>query len=74
MAKAEAALREASRLRPGDPKPLSYLGNLYVMNGQRDKAIESLNASLSLTGEGAQERLRIQRLLNAIRDGAKPTP
>jgi tetratricopeptide (TPR) repeat protein len=71
---AETALREASRLRPGDARPLAYLGNLYAMNGQRDKAIESLNASLALSGEGATERRPMQRLLDALRTDGKPSP
>jgi len=64
--RAEAALREANRLRPGDMRPLAYLGNLYAMNGQKVKAIETLNASLGLVGEGGAERPRIQRLLKAL--------
>ena len=67
--RAEAALREANRLRPGDLRPLAYLGNYYAMSGQREKAIESLNASLALVGEGGAERPRIQRLVKALQSG-----
>lgn len=70
-ARAEAALREASRLRPGDARPLAYLGNLYALSGQRDKAIASLSSSLGLTGEGAPERQRIQRLLKSLQSGVR---
>lgn len=66
---AEEALREANRLRPGDPRPLAYLGNLYVMRGEKDKAVASLAASLALVGEGDEGRERIQRLLRALESG-----
>ncbi|MFQ5701966.1 MAG: tetratricopeptide repeat protein, partial [Acidobacteriota bacterium] len=45
---AEEALREASRLRPGDALPLAYLGNVYVLSGRPAEAIASLDASLAL--------------------------
>jgi tetratricopeptide (TPR) repeat protein len=66
---AEEALREASRLRPGDARPLAYLGNVYVLSGRRDDAIRSLDASLALMEEQSAERPRIERLLEALRDG-----
>lgn len=68
---AESALREANRLRPGDAKPLAYLGNLYALSGQRDKAVESLNSSLALAGEGTAQRQSIQRLLKALQSGTR---
>lgn len=66
---AEEALREASRLRPGDARPLAYLGNVYVLSGRRDDAIKSLDASLALMTEQSAERPRVERLLGALRDG-----
>lgn len=77
---AEAALREANRLRPGDPKPLACLGNLYVLGGETDKAVEALNAALALAGSDAQDapvsedRQRIQRLLKALQDARRGGP
>jgi len=68
---AESALREASRLRPGDPLPLAYLGNLYVLAGRGTQAIEALNASLALMTEESQERPRVRRLLQALLDAGK---
>lgn len=69
MGAAEEALKEASRLRPGDPRPLAYLGNLYVVSGRPHQAIESLDASLGLMPEVSAERQRVQRLLDALRNG-----
>jgi cytochrome c-type biogenesis protein CcmH/NrfG len=66
---AEEALREATRLRPGDARPLTYLGNVYVLSGRRDDAIRTLDASLALMEEQAAERPRVERLLVALRDG-----
>ncbi|HKY32656.1 MAG TPA: tetratricopeptide repeat protein [Candidatus Polarisedimenticolia bacterium] len=65
---AEAALKEAVRLRPGDHRPHAYLGNLYALSGQRDHAIESLGASLALMPEGMEERQRVERLLQVLRE------
>ena len=66
---AEEALREASRLRPGDAVPLAYLGNVYVMSGRREDAIRALDASLALMDEQNAGRPRVERLLGALRDG-----
>ncbi len=68
---AETALLEASRLQPGDARPLAYLGNLYVITGRQDKAIQSLEASLALLEEGAEGRRRIERLLDALKERRK---
>lgn len=66
---AEEVLQQASRLRPGDARPLAYLGNVYVLSGRRDDAIRSLDASLALMEELSAERPRLERLLGALRDG-----
>jgi len=66
---AEEVLQQASRLRPGDARPLAYLGNVYVLSGRRDDAIRSLDASLALLEEQSAERPRLERLLGALRDG-----
>ncbi len=66
---AEAALRDANRLLPGDARPLAYLGNVYVLEGEHDKAIESLQAAQVLSGEAGEDRQRIERLLRALQAG-----
>jgi len=74
---AEAALREASRLRPGDTRPLVCLANLYTRAGKRDEAVTALNAALTLAstqGDAAfppGQRARIDRLLKALTNGQK---
>ena len=60
------ALREANRLRPGDPVPLAYLGNVYLLSRRRPEAVESLTASLSLMSEDQTERQQVERLLEIL--------
>ncbi|MGH9867351.1 MAG: tetratricopeptide repeat protein [Candidatus Polarisedimenticolia bacterium] len=69
VAGAESAFRSAQKARPGDPRPLAYLANLYAIHGQRLEAIEALRSSLSLMEEGAEERQRAERLLKALDNG-----
>ncbi|HET9481461.1 MAG TPA: tetratricopeptide repeat protein, partial [Candidatus Polarisedimenticolia bacterium] len=64
---AEESLREASRLRPGDPTPFACLGNLYATSGRRDRAVASLDTALTLMAEGAEERQRVERLLRHLK-------
>jgi len=67
---AESALRSAMQARPGDFRPHAYLGNLYILQGNRAQAAESLRSSLALMQEGAEERQRVERLLKAL--GGQP--
>ncbi len=73
-ADAESALQEAIRLRPGDARPLAYLGNVQVLRDRPEDAIRSLDASLKLMPQEDADRPRVERLLEALRNGAAGTP
>ena len=54
------ALSKALELNPGDDAALMYRGNVYLMQGEREKALQDYESALRInpSNDGAQQGRR----------------
>ncbi len=67
-ARAVETLRRAAGLRPGDPKPLQRLSDLYLRQGEWKPAVEALRASEPRFPDAAERAALHLRIGSILRD------
>ena len=73
-ARAVETLRRAAGLRPGDPKPLHRLSDLYLRQGEWKGAVEALRASEARLPDGAERAALHLRIGSILRDLGRDAP
>jgi tetratricopeptide (TPR) repeat protein len=73
-ARAVETLRRASSMRPGDPKPLHRLSDLYLRQGEWKGAVEALRASEARIPDSADRAALHLRIGAVLRDLGRDAP